>query len=106
MFDIDKFTGYEKLMKNFRRNEVSILSYELDQDGNDFYGFEAEIFGILSNGLRFIWSHDKSGQAGIFEVRTKKGTLVQSSRFNLEDIACGFAEVLEGRLNVILSFDF
>lgn len=103
---IDKYTGYEKLKQTFNHNNVRIgASYDVDQGGDDFEGFYAEIEGILTNGLEFSYSHDQKGQ-GEFKIRTRKRTEFYKTNFNLQKIGSGYAEVLESFLKTILDFNF
>jgi len=103
--DIDKFTGYEKLKQTFNYKGIRIGSYDVEQDGNDFDGFEVQIDGILSNGLEFSYSHLMTGD-GEFKVRTRKKTEFLKEEFNLQEIGAGYSDVLEAKLKKVLDFNF
>jgi hypothetical protein len=67
----DKYTGYEKLKHTFDYKGVKIEKYDIDQSGDDFEGFDVDLDGTLSNGIKFVYNHDKKG-LGNFEAKTKK----------------------------------
>jgi len=102
---VEKYTGYEKLKQTFNHKGIRIGSYDVEQDGNDFDGFEVQIDGILSNGLEFSYSHLMTGD-GEFKVRTRKKTEFFKEEFNLGEIGTGYADVLEAKLIKILDFNF
>jgi hypothetical protein len=102
---VEKYTGYEKLKSTFNHNGIRISTYQVEQDGNDFDGFEAEINGTLSNGIKFIYNHDQKGDGNILAI-TKKGTTFFKKDFDLNDIGGGWFEVLQGFLKSILDFNF
>ena len=101
----ENFTCYEKLKENFNHNGVTIGSYEVDQEGNDFDGFDVEIEGILSNSIEFSYSHDNKGH-GEFKARTRKKSEIYKTYFELSEICNGYSEVLETFLISVLDFNF
>ena len=101
----EKYTGYNSEMKKFNHNGVTVGQVYLNQYGDDFNGFFAKIDGILSNGIKFKWSHNIKGE-GIFNAVTKKGTLIFEENINLTEAGMGHGTYLVSYLNSILDFNF
>jgi hypothetical protein len=104
-FDVEAYTGYESLMKNFNYNDTTIERHVVEQDGNDMDGFSVEVSGTMSNGITFAWEHNKKG-VGTIKVKTKNGTEILSKKYNLSEIGTGYSEVLQGYLKRVLDFNF
>lgn len=103
--ETEKYTQYHNFLSNFICNSVTITSYNVNCIGDDFDGFEAEIIGILSNGVNFYFEHDIDG-VGTFRICTHKETLIREIKFDLSKIGSGYGFVLNDFLIKTLNFDF
>lgn len=103
--EIEKYTGYEKMINEFNHNGVKVASFECETSGNDYDGFDADIKLVLSNGVKIIYTHGRPGK-GLFAAKTKKGTDLISKKIDLNSSAIGYAPFLNARLKELLDFNF
>lgn len=101
----DAYCGYEKALKAFYCNNVTVEEAKGDVWGDDFKGLGADLEILLSNGLMITWKHEPTGK-GEITATTKKGTQIFSEEFDLVDIAQGISEVLIIKLFKIIKFEF
>ncbi len=101
----DAYCGYEKSLKAFYCDNVTVKEAKGDVWGDDFKGFGAELDVLLSNGILVTWSHDITGKGEIKAV-TKKGTSILVEQFDLVEMEQGISEVLIIKLFKIIRFDF
>lgn len=101
----EKYTRYHHYLSNFNHNSITITTYEVECDGDDYNGFEAKVTGTLSNGLRFYFKHDRLG-VGTFQIYSCKGSLIRTCYINLNEVCEGYGKVLNNFLINTLNFNF
>lgn len=101
----DAYCGYEKALKAFSCNNVTVKEARGDVWGDDFKGFAAELDVLLSNGVLVRWEHKQSGEGKIIAT-TKNDTLFFEEQFDLTELEQGISQALIIKLFKIIKFEF